>query len=47
VSEEQNIYYRTLHNARQKGMSEHDAKRAAYIASLAARKPKTQKRRKK
>lgn len=36
---ERDTYYRVLHQALAKGMSDHDARKAAYIASQGA-KPK-------
>lgn len=44
---ERDTYYTTLHNALAKGMSEHDARKAAYIASQKDKTAPTKKRRKK
>lgn len=50
MSQERDIYYTTLQNALAKGMDEHDARKAAYIASQAGKtetKPTSPRRRKK
>lgn len=41
---ERDTYYRTLHNALQKGMDEHEARKAAYIASQQDKPPKKPKK---
>lgn len=46
MSAERDTYYRVLHEALGKGMSDHDARRAAYIASQQHKTKPTKKGRK-